>query len=104
MTNLNDEKLKEMIDGENTSLIYFSAEWCGPCKILRPVMEKIESEYSGSINFAKADVGEATETTGRFGIKNIPTCVLTKEGKEIARFSGVKTEDQIKTFFLENQN
>ena len=104
MTNLKDNELIEMIDGKEKALIYFSAEWCGPCKILRPTMDKIESEYKGDLKFAKADVGEAEKATARFGIKNIPTCVLTSEGKEIARFSGVKTEDQIKKFLQDNQN
>ena len=104
MTNLKDKELIEIIEGTEKALIYFSAEWCGPCKMLRPTMDKIEAEYSGSLKFAKADVAEAGQTTARFAIKNIPTCVLTKEGKEIARFTGVKTEDQIKTFLQDNQN
>lgn len=104
MTNLNDLELKELIDGKDRALIYFSAEWCGPCKVFKPVMEKMEDEFSSEIKFAKADVNQAEETTKMFSIKNIPTCVLVKEGKEIARFSGAKREDEIKKFFQENHN
>ncbi len=103
MTNLNDLELKELIDGKEKSLIYFSAEWCGPCKVLKPIMEKIEAEYT-EIKFAKADVGQAEEITKMFSIKNIPTCVLVSEGKEIARFSGAKKEEDIKKFFQDHQN
>ncbi len=104
MTNLNDQELKELIDGKDKTLIYFSAEWCGPCKVLKPIMEKIETEYTPEIKFAKADVNQAEETTKLFSIRNIPTCVLIRDGKEVARFSGAKKEEDIKKFFLEHQN
>lgn len=104
MTNLNDKELKELIEGNSKSLIYFSAEWCGPCKFLKPIIEKIEGEYSPEIKFAKADVNQAEETTKMFSIKNIPTCVLLIDGKEVARFSGTKKEDEIKKFFEDHRN
>jgi thioredoxin 1 len=104
MDSINDEKLNEAINGGKTTLVWFSAEWCGPCKLLRPPMEKISKELSESYNFVKADVGSASETTKRFGIRNIPTCVLTRDGEEIGRFSGVKNEEQIKNFLEEHRS
>lgn len=95
---INDEKLNEAIENGNKTLVLFSAEWCGPCKIIKPALEKLESELTTGIDIVKADVSEASEGTKKFNIKNIPTCVLLDGGKEIARFSGVKTDEQIKKF------
>jgi thioredoxin 1 len=102
MTINNDEKLNEAINNEKPTLVLFSAEWCGPCKVLKPTLEKVENELSESYDFVKADISEVEENTKKFNIRNIPTCILTKEGKEIARFSGVKTEDQIKKFLQDH--
>lgn len=98
MTNLNDEGLGQLIQSEGTSLVYFTADWCGPCKILRPIMEKVEQDCDSDIKFVKADVKEAPETIKQLGIKNLPTCVLVHDGKEVARFSGIKKEEEIKNF------
>jgi thioredoxin 1 len=102
MAIINDEQLNEAINNEKETLILFSADWCGPCKVLKPTIEKVEESLSGSYNFVKVDISDVEETTKRFNIKNIPTCVLTKAGKEIGRFSGVKTETQIKNFLSES--
>jgi thioredoxin 1 len=104
MTSLKDQELEKLIDSKDKSFILFSADWCGPCKIIKPTLEKVSEEFQNEFNFAKADVGEAEKTTKKFGIKNIPTCVITSEGKEIARFSGVKSEDDIKKFLEQNLN
>ena len=102
MDSISDEKLNEAISSKKTTLVWFSAEWCGPCKMLKPTIEKISTELAESYNFIKAEVGTAEETTKRFNIRNIPTCVLTRNGEEVARFSGVKNEEQIKNFLQEH--
>jgi len=102
MTITNDEQLNEAINNDKATLILFSADWCGPCKMLKPTLEKIEESFSESYNFVKVDISEVEETTKRFNIKNIPTCVITKAGKEIGRFSGVRSEIQIKNFLEES--
>ena len=102
MTITNDEQLNEAINNEKETLILFSADWCGPCKAIKPTLEKIEESLSESYNFIKVDISVVEETTKRFNIRNLPTCVLTKAGKEIGRFSGVKTEAQIKKFLSES--
>jgi len=104
MLNLKDNELSEKIKGAEKSLVLFSAEWCGPCKVLKPSLESVENELKESYNFIKADISENEENTKRFGIKNIPTCILIQEDKEIARFSGVKSSDQIKKFLEEIKN
>jgi len=98
----NDEQLNEAINNDKSTLILFSADWCGPCKMLKPTLAKVEESLSESYDFIKVDISEVEKTTKKFNIRNIPTCVLTKAGKEIGRFSGVKTEDQIKNFLSES--
>ena len=100
---INDEKLNEVIKSGEKTLVLFSADWCGPCKIIKPSLEKLETELTESLKIVKADVGEAEESSRKFNIRNIPTCVLIEGDKEIARFSGVKNDDQIKKFLEEHQ-
>jgi thioredoxin 1 len=102
MTINNDLQLNEAINNDRATLILFSADWCGPCKILKPTLAKIEESFSESHDFIKVDISDVEETTKAFNIRNIPTCVLTKAGKEIGRFSGVRSEDQIKNFLSES--
>ena len=102
MTINNDEQLNEAINNDKATLVLFSADWCGPCKMLKPTLAKIEESLSESYNFVKVDISEVEETTKKFNIKNIPTCVLTKSGEEIGRFTGVRSESQIKNFLEES--
>jgi len=100
---INDDQLNESIKSGEKTLVLFSADWCGPCKIIKPSLEKIETELSEKLSIVKADVSEAENGAKKFNIKNIPTCVLIEGETEIARFSGVKTEEQIKKFLQEHQ-
>lgn len=95
---INDEELNESIKNGEKTLVWFSAEWCGPCKVIKPVLENLEEKVSDMVKIVKADISNTEDNTKRFNIKNIPTCVLIDGEKEIARFSGVKNEDQIKKF------
>ena len=100
---INDDQLNEAIKSGEKTLVLFSAEWCGPCKVIKPSLEKLEIELSEQLKIVKADIGEAEKSTRGFNVKNIPTCVLIEGEKEIARFSGVKSEDQIRKFLEEHQ-
>jgi len=104
MNSLKDQELEKVINSKEKSFVLFSADWCGPCKIIKPTLEKVSEEFQNEFTFVKADVGEAEEVTKKFGIKNIPTCVIVSEGKELARFSGVKSGDQIKIFLKDYLN
>jgi thioredoxin 1 len=95
---VNDEELNESIKNGERTLVWFSAEWCGPCKVIKPVLEKLEEEVSESVKIVKADISKTEDNTKKFNIRNIPTCVLVDGENEIARFSGVKNEEQIKKF------
>ena len=69
-------------------LIDFWAPWCGPCKVLGPLLEKLETQYNGAFRLAKVNSDVEQELSAAFQIRSIPTCILFKEGKPVDGFQG----------------
>ena len=74
------------------------AEWCGPCKALGPVLEKLETEYAGRFKLAKIDSDQEQQIAGMFGIRSIPTCVLLMNGQPVDGFTGALPEGKVREF------
>lgn len=79
-------------------LVDFWAPWCGPCRALGPVLEKVEAAYGGRFKLVKINSDEQQELAGAFGIRSIPTCVLMKNGQPVDGFMGALPEGQVKAF------
>ena len=79
-------------------LVDFWAPWCGPCKVIGPLLEKVEAEYGGRFKLVKIDSDQEQELSQAFGIRSIPTCVLLVNGKPVDGFTGALPEGQIKAF------
>ena len=79
-------------------LVDFWATWCGPCKTLGPLIEKVVAEYGGAIKLAKVDCDKEQQLAGMFGVRSIPTVVLVREGQLVDGFTGALPEAQLREF------
>jgi thioredoxin 2 len=86
---LDDESFRRTIEGTDVPiLVDFYADWCGPCKIMAPYIDEIAREKQGMALVAKLDTDRAQQTAGGFNIRGIPTSIVFKNGKEVARQTG----------------
>jgi thioredoxin 1 len=96
ISTLTDTTFDEEIKGSNEPvLVDFWAEWCGPCKMIAPVLEEIASEHPGKIKIAKINVDENMEISRRFEVMSIPTLILFKDGEPQLRLIGAKGKGQL---------
>jgi thioredoxin 1 len=78
----------EVLASKTPVLVDFWAAWCGPCRMLAPVVEKLAESFAGRVKFVKLDTEENPDVAGTYGIRSIPCLILFKDGKEIDRFTG----------------
>tara|TARA_B100001094_G_C17566004_1_gene500607 strand:- start:16 stop:333 length:318 start_codon:yes stop_codon:yes gene_type:complete len=98
-----DEDFETMIKNEDVSVIQFSAAWCGPCKTLKPVMDKLAAEYKDKAGFYYADIEDSGINTGSAaGIRGVPTVIVYKKGVEVDRKVGGVPESNMKEFLDKN--
>ena len=96
ITAFTDSTFDEEIKGATEPvLVDFWAEWCGPCKMIAPVLEEIASEYEGKIRIAKLNVDENLDISRRFEVMSIPTLILFKDGDAQLRIVGAKGKGQL---------
>lgn len=91
---LSDDDFSQTI-AKGVTLVDFFATWCGPCRMIAPVIEQLATEVSGKAKIAKVDIDEAQQITSSLQITSVPTLVLFKDGKEVQRVVGVKNFDYL---------
>ena len=77
-------------------LVDFYADWCGPCVVMKPVVEELVNELKGKVEVKKVNVDENQEEASKYGVMSIPTYLILKDGKEVDRFVGVQSKEVIK--------
>ena len=102
LQHLTAEGFDEAISAAPLAMVDFWATWCGPCKILSPVVEKLAEEYDGKALVGKVDTDSEMSLAQRFGISAIPTLIFFKNGAELTRSVGVVSEDALKAILEEN--
>lgn len=91
--NFQDEVLKS----EVPVLVDFYAEWCGPCKMLAPVIEQLAKDYEGKVKVGKLDVDNEGQTAGAYGVQSIPTILIFKGGQVVDKFVGFQNQETLET-------
>lgn len=91
----NDNFDAQIQSSELPALVDFWATWCGPCRMIAPIVEELSDEMDGSLNVYKVDVDEAEEIAMRFGVMSIPTLILFKDGEEKERIVGYRSKEDL---------
>mgnify|MGYP001566636664 CR=1 FL=1 len=94
---LTDQNFKaEVLESKIPVLVDFWAEWCAPCRMVAPVVEKIAKDYASKLKVGKVNVDDNSETPTRYGIQGIPTLLLFKDGQVASQMVGFQSEQKLK--------
>ena len=83
----------DVLKSELPVFVDFYADWCGPCRIIEPIMEQLSQEYHGKVRFVKVDVDSTPQTAANYSVMSIPTLIVFRGGKEVKRIVGAASRD-----------
>ncbi len=99
LCSFNDNNFESEI-AQGVTLVDFYADWCGPCRMMEPVIDELAEELSGKAKIGKLDIETSQKTTSSYNVTSIPTMILFKDSVEVKRIVGVKDKDSLKEIIL----
>ncbi len=93
---INQTNFEEVMASGKPVVIDFWAEWCGPCRMIAPIVDKLAAEYGDKVVIGKCDVEENDEITAKYGVRNIPTIIFLKNGELVDKQVGACSKDALK--------
>ena len=91
----NESNFEELINTDKPVLIDFWAQWCGPCRMIAPVIEQLAHELDGQVIIAKVDIDDNQELATKYGVRSIPTLMVFKNGQVVEKMVGVRPKEKI---------
>lgn len=92
-----DDKNFESTIAKGVTLVDFYADWCGPCRMIAPIVEELANEMHGKVTIGKLDIEQAQATTANLQVTSIPTIIIFKDGKEVKRVVGLRDKEALKS-------
>lgn len=93
---INKDNFQEIVSQDKPAVIDFWAEWCGPCRMIAPIVDELAAEYDGRVVIGKCDVETNDEIAMKYGIRNIPTLIFLKGGEVVDKQVGAASKDALK--------
>ncbi|TVY03944.1 thioredoxin [Paenibacillus cremeus] len=103
IVNVSDQSFAGEVESTGTVLVDFWAPWCGPCKMIAPVLEELDKEMGDNVKIAKVNVDDNPESASRFGVMSIPTLIVFKDGQPVDKVVGFQSKDALKNVLSRHQ-